>query len=57
MFACIIQGTFQSHFVDRSSRAGGGVIGYEYEYEYDVYIYAAAAVICVLWLGNGIGDW
>ena len=48
MFVCIIQGTYQSHFVDSRSRAGGGVIGYEYEYEYDVYIYAAAAVICVL---------
>ena len=48
MFVCIIQGTYQSHFVDSRSRAGGRAIGYEYEYEYDVYIYAAAAVICVL---------
>ena len=54
MFGCIIRGTYQSHFVDSRSRAEGRVIGYEYEY--DVYIYAAAAAICVLWLGNGIGD-
>ena len=46
MFGCITQGTYQSHFVDSGSRAGGRAIGYEYEY--DVYIYAAAAAICVL---------